>query len=186
MSAFKAYDIRGVYGTDFDAETVYRIGRCLPELLGARRVLVGRDVRLSSSAVRDALVRGLTEAGCAVDDLGLCTTPMVYYFTAIDGYDASVQITASHNPAAYNGLKISRREAVPVGYDTGLAELERRTFRRRPRRPARAAGSTAPPRFSPSCAPGCPTFRGCASRSTAPTAWPPWWSTSCSAPERSI
>jgi phosphomannomutase len=126
MSAFKAYDIRGVYGTDFDAETVHRIGRCLPGLLGARRVLVGRDARLSSPAVRDALVRGLTEAGCAVDDLGLCTTPMVYYFTAVDGYDASVQITASHNPAAYNGLKISRREAVPVGYATGLAELERR------------------------------------------------------------
>jgi phosphomannomutase len=126
MGAFKAYDIRGVYGADFDSETVYRIGRCLPGLLGARRVLIGRDARLSSPAVRDALVRGLVEAGCAVDDLGLCTTPMIYYFTASDGYDASVQITASHNPAPYNGLKISRREAVPVGYDTGLAELERR------------------------------------------------------------
>ena len=124
MSIFKAYDIRGVYGTDFDAAIVYRIGRCLPGLLEARRVLVGRDARLSSPAVRDALVRGLTEVGCAVDDLGLCTTPMVYYFTALDGYDASVQITASHNPAAYNGLKISRREAVPVGYATGLGELE--------------------------------------------------------------
>jgi len=126
MSAFKAYDIRGVYGRDFDADLVYRIGRHLPALLGARRTLVGRDARLSSPEVRDALVRGLTEAGCEVDDLGLCTTPMVYFFTARDGYDASVQITASHNPAAHNGLKISRREAVPVGYTTGLGELERR------------------------------------------------------------
>ncbi len=126
MSIFKAYDIRGVYGTDFDAETVYRIGRALPGLLDARRILIGRDARLSSPAVRDALVHGLVTAGCAVDDLGLSTTPMVYFFTARDGYDASVQITASHNPAAYNGLKISRREAVPVGYATGLCELERR------------------------------------------------------------
>lgn len=126
MGIFKAYDIRGVWGEELNADTVYRIGRHLPTLLDARRVLVGRDARLSSPEAREALVRGLTEAGCDVDDLGLATTPMVYYFTARDGYDASLQITASHNPAAYNGLKISRRDAIPVGYDTGLDELERR------------------------------------------------------------
>lgn len=126
MSIFKAYDIRGVFGRDLDAALVHRIGRCLPGLLQARRVLVGRDARQSSPVVFEALCRGLTEAGAAVDDLGLATTPMVYYFTARDGYDASVQITASHNPPEYNGLKISRTGARPVGLETGLAELERR------------------------------------------------------------
>ena len=126
MSIFKVYDIRGVFGRDFTAETAYRIGRCLPGLLQAKRVLIGRDARLSSPALRDALCRGLTEAGADVDDMGLATTPMVYCFTARDGYDASLQITASHNPPEYNGLKISAAGARPVGLDTGLAELERR------------------------------------------------------------
>lgn len=128
MSFFKAYDMRGEFGRDFTLDTVYRIGRWLPSLLEARRILVGRDARLTSEAVRDALVRGLTEAGCDVDDMGLATTPMVYFFTARDGYDASVQITASHNPASHNGMKVSRAEAVPVGYDSGLAELEQRVL----------------------------------------------------------
>ncbi|MDD4102219.1 MAG: phosphomannomutase/phosphoglucomutase [Kiritimatiellae bacterium] len=128
MSFFKAYDMRGEFGRDFSLDTVYRIGRWLPSLLEARRMLVGRDARLTSEAVRDALVRGLTEAGCDVDDMGLATTPMVYFFTARDGYDASVQITASHNPASHNGMKVSRSEAVPVGYDSGLADLEQRVL----------------------------------------------------------
>jgi len=126
MSIFKAYDIRGEFGGAFDAALVHRIGRCLPGLLRSQRVLIGRDARLSSPVVREALCRGLTEAGADVDDLGLSTTPMVYYFTARDGYDASVQITASHNPPAHNGMKISVAGARPVGRENGLAELERR------------------------------------------------------------
>ena len=125
MSFFKAYDMRGEFGRDFDLDTVYRIGRWLPHVLDdARRWLIGRDARLSSPAVRDALCRGLTEAGCAVDDMGLATTPMVYFFTAREGYDASVQITASHNPASHNGMKVSSAGARPVGYANGLAEVE--------------------------------------------------------------
>ncbi|HNX34317.1 MAG TPA: phosphomannomutase/phosphoglucomutase [Kiritimatiellia bacterium] len=126
MSFFKAYDMRGEFGKDFDLDTVYRIGRWLPAVLGARRMLIGRDMRLSSECVRDALCRGLTESGCAVDDMGLATTPMVYFFTAREGYDASVQITASHNPPDHNGMKVSRSGAIPVGYATGLAKLEER------------------------------------------------------------
>ena len=117
--------MRGVFGVDFDLETVYRIGRWLPILLKAKRVLVGRDARLTSDAIREALCRGLVESGCAVDDMGQATTPMVYFFTAQKGYDASVQITASHNPANHNGMKVSRAKAVPVGYDSGLGELEK-------------------------------------------------------------
>ena len=125
MSFFKAYDMRGEYGKDFDLDTIYRIGRWLPVVLKSQRVLVGRDARLSSAAIRDALCRGLSESGCSVDDLGLATTPMVYFFTAQAGYDASVQITASHNPANHNGLKISRAGALPLGAQSGGAELER-------------------------------------------------------------
>lgn len=125
MGIFKAYDIRGIYGDELTPDLAYRIGRCLPTLLHGRRALVGHDARSTSDALDEALSRGLTEAGCDVDDMGFASTPMVYFFTASDGYDFSVQITASHNPAAYNGFKISRAEARPVGYATGLAELEK-------------------------------------------------------------
>jgi len=126
VSFFKAYDLRGEYGVDFDLETIYRIGRWLPTVLGARRLLVGRDARLSSPDIRDALCRGLTESGCDVDDMGLATTPMVYFLTARDRYEGSVQITASHNPPSHNGLKISRAGALPVGYASGLSDVEAR------------------------------------------------------------
>lgn len=124
MKAFKAYDIRGIFGTDITADLAYQVGRCLPKLLEAGHVLVGRDARLSSDELRDALIRGLTEAGADVDDMGLATTPMVYFFTAEKGYGASVMITASHNPAEYNGLKVSKAEARPCGYELGLKTIE--------------------------------------------------------------
>ncbi len=125
MGVFKAYDIRGVYREGLDEDLAYRIGRCLPALLGGNRALVGHDARLSSPSLTDALLRGLADAGCDADDMGLASTPMVYYFTAEKGYDFSVQVTASHNPPEYNGFKISRAGARPVGYDTGLAHLEK-------------------------------------------------------------
>ena len=134
MGFFKAYDMRGTYGVDFDLETVRKVGRALVQVLAERspdaagrplRILVGRDGRLTSEAVRDALVAGLREAGADVTDLGLCTTPMVYFFTAEDGYDGSVMVTASHNPPSDNGLKVPTRTALPVGYANGLDEVER-------------------------------------------------------------
>jgi len=125
MSFFKAYDMRGTFGADFDLDTVYKVGRALPDVVGGRRWLVGRDARSSSPAVRDALVAGLSAAGAEVCDIGLATTPMVYFFTAEDAFDGSVMITASHNPPSDNGLKVSRGGAVPVGYASGLADVER-------------------------------------------------------------
>jgi len=125
MGFFKAYDMRGTFGVDFDLDTVYKVGRALPKVVKGRRWLVGRDCRTTSDAVHDALVKGLSEAGAEVSDLGLCTTPMVYYFTAADGFDGSVMITASHNPPTDNGLKVSKATALPVGYANGLDEVER-------------------------------------------------------------
>jgi len=125
MSFFKAYDMRGTFGVDFNLETVYKVGKALPKVVKGERWLVGRDCRVTSSDVHDALVKGLTEAGAKVTDIGECTTPMVYFFTAQDDYDGSVMITASHNPPSDNGLKVSLRTALPVGYANGLKEVER-------------------------------------------------------------
>jgi phosphomannomutase len=124
LSIFKSYDIRGVFGRDWDTEAARRIGLRLPGLLGAREIVVGRDARLSSREIFDALSCGIRDAGCAVADAGTVDTPAVYFATAHYGFGGGVMITASHNPPEYNGLKISGRNAVPVGYDTGLARLE--------------------------------------------------------------
>lgn len=126
MGAFKAYDIRGIYGKEITEDLAYRIGFFLPSLLEAKKVLVGRDVRLSSESLFHALAHGITDSGADVYDLGLATTPFVYFCTAMYGFSASVQITASHNPKEYNGFKVSRAGALPVGYDTGLSNLEKR------------------------------------------------------------
>lgn len=123
MGAFHAYDIRGVYGVDFDRDTVYKIGYFIPGLLGVDKVLVGRDCRVSSQEIHDALSEGIRDAGADVWDIGLSSTPMVYFSTVNYGFGASVQITASHNPAQYNGMKVSRENALPVGLDTGLGQI---------------------------------------------------------------
>ena len=124
MGFFKAYDMRGTFGVDFDLDTVYRVGKALPKVVGGGHWLVGRDMRTTSEAVRDALVKGLSESGVEVTDIGIATTPMVYFFTVKEDFDGSVMITASHNPPSDNGLKVSRKGGLPVGYDSGLKEVE--------------------------------------------------------------
>ena len=124
MGAFHAYDIRGIYNVDFDKDVAYKVGYFLPELLSADKVLVGRDARVSSDEIHEYLVKGITDAGADVYDVGLSTTPMVYFGTANYGFKASVQITASHNPAEYNGMKVSRENALPVGLATGLGQIK--------------------------------------------------------------
>ena len=124
MKAFKAYDIRGVFGRDFNAADVEKIGFFLPKLLNADSVLVGRDDRTSSPEVFKALCAGITAGGADTVSIGQCTTPTVYFATATGGYDAAVMITASHNPPEYNGLKVCKTNALPVDYSTGLSDLE--------------------------------------------------------------
>ncbi len=125
MGVFKAYDIRGVYNKDFDKETAYKVGYFLPKLLPCDFVVVGRDTRLTSDEIFENLCNGINDAGVDVWNIGLATTPMVYFSTVYYKAQASVQITASHNPKEYNGMKISRAMAIPVGGDTGLKDLER-------------------------------------------------------------
>ncbi|MDD2386977.1 MAG: phosphomannomutase/phosphoglucomutase [Bacteroidales bacterium] len=124
MKAFKAYDIRGVYNKDFNKNDVYKIGFFLPQVLNAKKILVGRDVRASSPEIFEYLIKGITDAGADVYDVGLATTPMIYYSTAKFDFNASVMITASHNTAEYNGLKVSGTNAKPIGFDTGLNKVK--------------------------------------------------------------
>ncbi len=124
MGAFHAYDIRGVYNRDFNKDDAYKVGYHLVGLLKTKKVLVGRDVRVSSPEIFEYLCNGITDAGADVYNVGLATTPMVYFATAQHGFNASVQITASHNSKEYNGMKVSRENALPVGYDNGLKDIE--------------------------------------------------------------
>ncbi len=121
---FKTNDIRGIYPGELKDETVYRVGFFLKKLLDAKTIVVGRDGRESSPSIYTALSRGIMDSGADVIDIGLCDTPAVYFAGLRYGYDAAVMITASHNPPAYNGLKISGRQAVPIGRKSGLEELE--------------------------------------------------------------
>lgn len=125
MKAFKAYDIRGVYGKELNPEIIYKIGFFLPKVIPMKEVLVGRDIRLSSDEVFEALSRGFADAGVNVADAGLTTTPMIYWGTGKYNFDASVMITASHNPKEHNGLKVSSKNVLPVGYDNGLNSVEK-------------------------------------------------------------
>ncbi|MCX6998413.1 MAG: phosphomannomutase/phosphoglucomutase [Kiritimatiellaeota bacterium] len=122
---FKAYDIRGVYGETLTDDLAFPIGRALATLLKPRRVVVGRDMRPHSDPLFRELARGLQLHGAEVLDLGLCSTPMSYFANGRLGADASVMITASHNPGAWNGFKLCREQAIPISGLSGLQDLER-------------------------------------------------------------
>ncbi len=122
---FKAYDIRGIYGTELTEALARDVGRALVTFLGCRKVAVGRDIRPHSVPLFAALADGMTLQGADVVDLGACSTPMAYYGNGMLGCDAGVMITASHNPGAYNGFKLARGEAVPISGATGIADIER-------------------------------------------------------------
>ena len=124
MGAFHAYDIRGIYNKAFNKEDVYKIGYFLPELLNTKKILIGRDVRKSSPEIFSELCRGIIDAGADAHNAGLTTTPMIYWATGNYEFDGSVMITASHNPKEYNGLKVSGKNVIPIGYDNGLKQLE--------------------------------------------------------------
>lgn len=123
---FKAYDIRGVVGKDLDEDLACKIGRAFVSFLNCRRVVVGQDMRSSSEAMFQALTRGLTQQGADVIRVGICSTPMSYYANGKLDADASIMITASHNPGEWNGFKLCREQAIPISGATGIQEIERR------------------------------------------------------------
>lgn len=118
--AFKAYDIRGRLPEELNSAMAYRLGQAFAEQLAAKNVVVGRDVRLSSPELADAVMQGLMAGGCNALDIGLCGTEMVYFATAHLQADGGIMVTASHNPLDYNGMKLVRQGARPISGDSGL------------------------------------------------------------------
>ncbi len=121
-SIFKAYDIRGTYPDQLDEDAAFRIGRAFGRWTGASKLVVGRDCRVSSPALSSAFADGATGVGTGIVDIGLATTDMVYFASGRLDLPGAM-FTASHNPPAYNGVKLCRERAAPVGEDTGLAEI---------------------------------------------------------------
>jgi len=121
---FKAYDVRGVYEKEIDAELAYRIGRAFVYYLKGKTIAVGRDMRESSNPLSESLIKGLTDAGANVFDIGLASTDMLYFASIYLGTDGGIMVTASHNPKQYNGFKFVRKNAVPIGLESGLADIE--------------------------------------------------------------
>jgi phosphomannomutase len=121
---FKAYDIRGIYPDEINGQIVYDIGRALVLHTKAKKIVVGHDMRESSHELENELIRGITDQGADVIRIGLATTPMLYFASWQMGVDAGVVITASHNPAEYNGLKLCLKNAVPIGEGNGMEEIK--------------------------------------------------------------
>ena len=123
---FKAYDIRGIYGQDLDEETAYLLGKAYVELrrrdgkMGKLSIVVAEDMRLSSPQLKTSLAKGLTDAGANVIDIGLASTPTFYFAVANYHYDGGIIVSASHNPAEWNGFKMVREKAIPISGETGI------------------------------------------------------------------
>jgi phosphomannomutase len=140
-SIFKAYDIRGLYPAEFDEDAARQIGRAFVAYLDASRIGVSRDMRLSSPSLAAAFIDGARAQGADVVDYGLCATDMLYFAVARDRLDGGAQVTASHNPGAYNGIKMVRQEAFPLSGDAGIGEIRDMVTRDAIPAPARPAGA---------------------------------------------
>lgn len=125
LTCFKAYDIRGRLGEELNTDIAYRIGRAYGEFLKPSEVVVGGDVRLTSEELKLALADGLRDAGVDVLDIGLSGTEEIYFATFHLGIDGGIEVTASHNPMDYNGMKLVRSQARPISGDTGLRDIQR-------------------------------------------------------------
>ena len=126
MGIFKAYDIRGLYPSELNEDTAHRIGQAFATLIGKSPLVLSRDMRPSSGPLAEAVTKGITETGLSVVDVGLLSTPANYFAIAHYDYPGGLQVTASHNPPQYNGFKLSREKAIPLSYETGIGEIERR------------------------------------------------------------
>ena len=123
ISGFKAYDLRGRIPDELNEDVAYRVGRAYAEFVKPKRVIVGRDIRLSSEELCNALTQGLLDSGVDVYDIGLCGTEVVYFATFAKQMDGGIMVTASHNPPDYNGMKFVREGSRPISGDTGLKEI---------------------------------------------------------------
>lgn len=126
MGAFKAYDIRGKYPDEVNVLLAEKVGLVLPDITSCDKVVVGRDMRTSSEKLQEALMKGLIKRGIEVYDIGLVSTPKLYFASFFFDFPAGIMVTASHNPKEYNGFKVVRRDAAALDYETGLHQMENR------------------------------------------------------------
>ena len=124
LTCFKAYDIRGKLGTELNEEIAYKIGRAYGQIYQPKTVVIGCDIRLTSESLKQATIQGLNDAGVDVLDLGMTGTEEVYFGAFHLDVQGGIEITASHNPMDYNGMKLVREQARPIGADSGLAEIQ--------------------------------------------------------------
>ena len=124
LTCFKAYDIRGQLGTELNEDVAYRIGRAFAEFLQPKNVVLGGDVRLTSEELKQALARGICDTGADVIDIGVVGTEEVYFATSYLETDGGIEVTASHNPLDYNGMKPVRENSKPISSDTGLLQIK--------------------------------------------------------------
>lgn len=136
MSIFKAYDVRGLYGTELDETLARKIGAAFVQVTSAKSLVVGRDMRESAPAIADAFIDGAARSGATVTRIGLASTPMAYFAIGHLGVDGGAQVTASHNAGPYIGFKFCRKGCVPMSGDTGIKDIERLVL----------GGSRCPPR----------------------------------------
>src|SRR5215469_1644405 len=120
---FKSYDVRGIYPSELTDDIAYRIGRYFVPLVNGKRIVVGRDMRPSGEKLYEAFARGATESGADVTYIGMVSTDALYFAVGKYGFDGGVMITASHNPAQYNGMKFTRAKAEAISLETGLAQI---------------------------------------------------------------
>src|SRR6476620_10230429 len=140
-SIFKAYDIRGLYPGEINEDVARQIGRGFVAYLKAKRIGVSRDMRVSSPVIAAAFIDGARQQGADVVDYGMNATDMLYYAVVTDQLEGGVQITASHNPGVYNGIKMVRAEALPLSGDAGIGDIRDMIVNDRLPAPAAAAGS---------------------------------------------
>lgn len=140
ITCFKAYDLRGRIPVELNDDVAYRVARGYAQFFNPKRVVVGRDIRLSSAGLTDAVCRGLMDSGVDVYDIGVCGTEGVYFATFDGGYDGGIMITASHNPPDYNGMKFVREQSKPISGDNGLQAI--RGFAERGEFPAPSQSGT--------------------------------------------
>ncbi len=141
---FKAYDVRGIVPDQLDPDGAYRVARAYVEVFRPKRIAIGHDMRLSSPALAEAAIRGATDGGADVSVLGEIGTEMLYFAVADGGLDGGLIVTASHNPAEYNGMKIVRAEAQPVGSSSGLNEVKQVATGDDPLPPVASPGTATP------------------------------------------
>ena len=124
INCFKSYDVRGELGTELNEDIAYKIGLAFSRYLDAKNIVIGGDMRLSTNSLKSALAQGISDTGANVVDIGMTGSEELYFAASFLDVDGGIEVTGSHNPKNYNGMKFVGRDALPIGQDTGLDQIK--------------------------------------------------------------